>query len=479
MPALAKESIVAVIGAGTMGAGIAQVAAQAGHKVFLYDVAVGAAVKAVARTAAALEKRVAEGKLDKTDCDGIVARMVAAATIEDLAPAALFIEAIAEDMAVKRALFVKLEALARPDAILATNTSTLSVTAMAAGLARPERVVGMHFFNPAQVMKLAEVIRGLASDPAVLDTIDDTAKAWGKVTARSRSTPGFIVNRCARPYYGEALRLMEEGVADPATLDAIMTEAGGFRMGPFALMDLIGNDINYRSTRSVFDAFAADPRYRPSLTQQEMVEAGWLGRKTGRGFYRYDTKADAPPPSTAPKAGGKSTPLPAGWETAPVSLGAVTLMPTDGRRAADVAMGMKRPVALHDLRFDAGSKRIVVALSPMPDDMRRDAIASLQAAGLQVTVIADWPGLVVMRTVAALANEAFEAMLQGVADGEAIDRAMRFGVNYPRGPVEWARMIGLQRIVAVLDAIHADTGDPRYRVAMNLRLAARDGAASG
>lgn len=479
MPALPKESIVAVIGAGTMGAGIAQVAAQAGHKVFLYDVVEGAAVKSVARTAAALAKRVTEGKLDQADCDGIVARMVPAGSIEDLATAALFIEAIAEDMGVKRALFVKLESLARPDAIIATNTSTLSVTAMAAGLARPERVAGMHFFNPAQVMKLVEVIRGMASDPGVLDTIEATAKAWGKVTARSRSTPGFIVNRIARPYYGEALRLMEEGVADPSTLDAIMTECGGFRMGPFALIDLIGNDINYRSTRSVFEAYAADPRYRPSLIQQEMVEAGWLGRKIGRGFYRYDGDGKAPSPATEPKSNGIVTPLPAGWENAPVSLGPVTLMPTDGRRATDVARALKRPVAVHDLRFDAGSKRIVVALSEMPADLRRDLIASLQATGSQVTVIPDWPGLVVMRTVAALANEAFEAMLQGVADGEAIDRAMRFGVNYPRGPVEWARMIGLERIVAALDAIHADTGDPRYRVAMNLRLAARDGVASG
>ena len=478
MAALSRDSIVAVIGAGTMGAGIAQVAATAGHKVFLYDVVEGGAAKAVARTAAALEKRVADGKLAKDDCAGIVSRMVAAKSMDDLAPAALFIEAIAEDMDIKRGLFAKLEQLAGPDAILATNTSTLSVTAMAAGLARPERVAGMHFFNPAQVMKLVEVIRGMASDPAVLDTIEDTAKAWGKVTARSRSTPGFIVNRCARPYYGEALRLLEEGVADPATLDAIMTEAGGFRMGPFALMDLIGNDINYRSTRSVFEAYGADPRYRPSLIQQEMVEAGWLGRKTGRGFYRYDSKDAAPLASTEAKSDGKAMALPDGWEAAAVDLGPVTLMPTDGRRAADAARDLNRPVAVHDLRFDTASKRVVIALSAMSDAQRRDVIASLQAAGFTVTVVPDWPGLVVMRTVAMLANEAYEAMLQGVADGDAIDRAMKFGVNYPRGPVEWGRMVGLGRIVTVLDGIHAVTGDPRYRVAMNLRLAARDGGPS-
>ncbi|MBX9840800.1 MAG: 3-hydroxyacyl-CoA dehydrogenase [Xanthobacteraceae bacterium] len=479
MPALPKDSAVAVIGAGTMGAGIAQVAAQAGHKVFLYDVVEGAAAKAVARTVTGLAKRVADGKLDQAACDAISARLIPAAAVEHLAPAALFIEAVAEDMAVKRTLFAKLEALAKPDAILATNTSTLSVTAMAAGLARPERVVGMHFFNPATVMKLVEVIRGMASDPAVVDTIEATAQAWGKVTAQSRSTPGFIVNRIARPYYAEALRLLEEGVADPATLDAIMTEAGGFRMGPFALMDLIGNDINYRSTRSVFDAYAADPRYRPSLIQQEMVEAGWLGRKTGRGFYRYDGQGGAPSPKTEPAVGGTMSRLPEDWQTGPVTVGRVLLMPTDGRRAADIARAEGRPVAVHDLRFGPESKRIVVALSDMPDDDRRDVVSSLQATGLAVTVVPDWPGLVVMRTVAMLANEAHEAMLQGVADGAAIDRAMRNGVNYPRGPVEWGRMVGLGRVVAVLDAIHAATGDPRYRVAMNLRLAARDAAANG
>lgn len=232
MSALAKSDAVAVIGAGTMGAGIAQVAAQAGHRVFLYDVAPGAAKKAIEQLSAVLAKRVAAKKLEQQTLNDIVSRLLPVDTIEDIAPATLFIEAIAEDMAVKRALFVKLEALVRPDAILATNTSTLSVTAMAVGLSRPERVVGMHFFNPATVMRLVEVIRGLATAPEVIETIDATAQAWDKVTAIARSTPGFIVNRVARPYYGEALRLAEEGVADPATLDAIMTEGGGFRMGP-------------------------------------------------------------------------------------------------------------------------------------------------------------------------------------------------------------------------------------------------------
>ena len=473
MPALPQESLVGVIGAGTMGVGIAQVAAQAGHAVLIYDVVERAAAKAVSKAMAGLAKRLADGKLDQSTYDGIAARMTAASDIEDLAPAGLFIEAVAEDMTVKRGLFAKLESFARQDAILATNTSTLSVTAMAAGLARPERVVGMHFFNPATSMKLVEVIRGMASSPEVVDTIDATAQAWGKITARSRSTPGFIVNRVARPYYGEALRLLEEGVADVATLDAIMTEAGGFRMGPFALMDLIGNDINYRSTRSVFEAYGSDPRFRPSLTQQELVEAGWLGRKSGRGFYVYDGKADGPLPSSEPQAKGKVTRLPDGWENRQVSLGPVLLMPTDGRRAADIASLENRPVAVHDLRFGAASGRIVVACSTMEDEVRRNLIASLQATGCRVTVLHDWPGLVVMRTVAMLVNEAYEAMLQGVADGDAIDRAMRFGVNYPRGPVEWGATIGLARIVAVLDAIYANTGDPRYRVAMNLRLAAR------
>lgn len=476
MSALAKSDAVAVIGAGTMGAGIAQVAAQAGHRVFLYDIAPGAAKKAIEQLSAALTKRVAAKKLEQQTLNDIVSRLLPVDTIEDIAPATLFIEAIAEDMAVKRALFVKLEAVARPNAILATNTSTLSVTAMAVGLSRPERVVGMHFFNPATVMRLVEVIRGLATAPEVVETIDATAQAWDKVTAIARSTPGFIVNRVARPYYGEALRLAEEGVADPATLDAIMTEGGGFRMGPFALMDLIGNDINYRSTRSVFEAYGSEPRFRPSLLQQELVDAGWLGRKSGRGFYCYDKTSDLPLPATESASAGRAIRLPDGWDKEMTTLGPFTLVPTDGRRATDIAHAIKRPVAVHDIRFDnATGRRIAVALSPMTDEKRRDLVASLQATGSPVTVVPDWPGLVAMRTVAMLINEAYEAILHGVADGPAIDRAMLNGVNYPRGPVEWGKSLGLSRVVSVLDALRAETGDPRYRVAMNLRVAARNG----
>ena len=244
-------------------------------------------------------------------------------------------------------------------------------------------------------------------------------------------------------------------------------------MGPFSLMDLIGNDINYRSTRSIFEAYGNEPRFRPSLLQQEMVEAGWLGRKTGRGFYIYEGMPARPVPATEPAVSGNVVPLPDDWTARAIMIGKVMLTPTDGRCAVDVACSLGHSVAVSDLCFDANVRRVILALSPMPAEARRDLVATLQAAGKEVTIIPDWPGLVVMRTLAMLVNEAHEAMLQGVADGDAIDRAMRYGVNYPRGPVEWGRLIGLDRVVSVLDAVFTNTGDPRYRVAMNLRHAAR------
>ncbi|WP_165679902.1 3-hydroxyacyl-CoA dehydrogenase, partial [Metapseudomonas otitidis] len=297
MPALPQTSLVAVIGAGAMGAGIAQVAAQAGHPVRLYDNRPGAAAQAVDGIDRQLGRLVEKGKLDAAERQAIVARLQPAETLEALADARLVIEAIVENLEIKRALLQQLEALCSPTCILASNTSSLSITALAAGLAHPGRVIGLHFFNPAPLMALVEVVSGLASDPALADALYATARAWGKQPVHTRSTPGFIVNRVARPFYAESLRLLQEGAADCATLDALMREAGGFRMGAFELTDLIGHDVNYAVTCSVFEAYYGDFRFQPSLIQKELVDAGHLGRKSGRGFYDYTEGAQRPAPA--------------------------------------------------------------------------------------------------------------------------------------------------------------------------------------
>ncbi len=290
-----KTTPVAVVGAGTMGAGIAQVAAVAGHPVMVYDAAEGAAGRAVAAVRDRVARLVARGRLDQVDL-----QLAVAADLGELAPAGCVIEAVAEDLAVKQALFADLEKIVTPDCVLATNTSSLSPTAIAAGLSHPGRLVGLHFFNPAPVMRLVEVVSGLATDPAVAAAVTRLAEDWGKQVVQASATPGFIVNRVARPFYAEALRLAEERAASPATIDAVLTQAGGFRMGPFALMDLVGQDVNEAVTRSVWSAFGSDPRFAPSLLQRAMVEAGWLGRKTGRGWYRYGEDAEPPEAGAAP-----------------------------------------------------------------------------------------------------------------------------------------------------------------------------------
>ena len=471
MTDLKTPAVVAVIGAGTMGAGIAQTAAAAGHAVLFFDAAEGAADRGKARIGADLARLTARGKMAQDEAQALTDRITVVDSCADLHPAGLVIEAIIEDLAIKRALFAEIEQIVAPEAILASNTSSISLTALARDLAHPGRCVGMHFFNPAPVMKLVEVVSGLATDHAVADHVFRLARAWGKVPVHTTSTPGFIVNRVARPYYAEALRLCEEQVADPATLDALFTEGGGFRMGPFALMDLIGNDVNLMVTRSVFEAYHHDPRYRPSVLQQEVVNAGRLGRKSGRGFHRYDAEAPKTPPAPLSPTGGGPTQA--------VSLGeaqtfeGVWLCPTDGRRAAVVARGRGLPVIVHDLIVPEVTRRLGFAASPdVPSEVIARFVTALHAQGIAATQLPDWPGLVLARTVAMLANEGFEAALQGVADEEGIDQAMLFGVNYPRGPIRWARDIGLSRVLSLLDALLADTGDPRYRASLRLRAAA-------
>ena len=499
--ALPTTATIAVVGAGAMGAGIAQIAAIAGHSVLLHDLRAGAAETAIAGIRTRIDTLAAKGKLGAERAAAASAALQAADTLDSLRHAQLVVEAIVEDLDAKQALFIQLEALLVDDAILASNTSSISITAIGAVLQRPERLVGMHFFNPAPLMPLVEVIAGVATDKAVSDCVFATAEAWGKTPVLARSTPGFIVNRVARPFYAEALRLLQEGVADAATLDAVMRESGGFRMGPCELMDLIGHDVNYAVTRSVFDAFHGDPRFAPSFVQLELVQAGYLGRKRGRGFYDYrDGAVNAAPVTAGPQprpwriALNMDHPLGAALSKRMYASAAqplqilsgaadgriatiddsTALFASDGRSATAMARALGLPALVTlDLMLDpATATRAAIAVSAHCSDAARDAvIGMLQSAGFAVSVLADSPGLVVFRTVAMLANEAFDAVHQQVCSEAAVDIAMRGGVNYPIGPVEWARRIGLDRVLAGLDDLQAHYGEPRYRASARLRHA--------
>ncbi len=501
MAALDTTVTVGVVGAGAMGGGIAQVAAAAGHRVVLFDARDGAAAQAVTRLRDVFATLAVKGRMTAEAADTATSRLSAATTLADLAPAGLVVEAVVEDLAVKQGLFRDLEGLVGDDAILATNTSSLSVTAIGAALSRPGRLAGLHFFNPAPLMPLVEVVSGLGTDPAVAEALFDTAKGWGKTPVHAASTPGFIVNRVARPYYAEAIRLLEEGAADSATIDALFREAGGFRMGPFELMDMIGHDVNFAVTRSVWTAFFHDPRFTPSLTQQELVAAGFLGRKSGRGFYDYREGAIRPAVPTADGAAPARIVLHGDSGFAGVlaarltdrgvafdrvgaddgrvaTVDGVAVFVTDGRTAAERAAASGTPaVAVVDTAFDpATAVRLAFATAhPGPAGGETAVAGLLAAAGIAPTPVADTPGLVVMRTVAMLANEAADAVHRGVCSAAAADTAMRLGTNYPRGPLAWADALGVATVAEVLANLAAFYGEDRYRLSPFLRLRAIGG----
>lgn len=300
---ISKNTKIGVVGAGTMGTGIAQVAATQGHQVYLYDAYPQQLEKSKAGLESILSRQVEKERMTQKEVNGILERIEFTDNITKFGACEFVIEAIIEDLDSKKDAFSRLEGIVPKDCVLASNTSSLSIAAISSALKKPERFLGVHFFNPAPLMKLVEIIPGIATEDEVFNSTKEFVKNWDKITVSGKDTPGFIVNRVARPFYGEALRIYEEGIADAVTIDWAMKEIGGFKMGPFELMDLIGHDVNYEVTSTVFEAFYYDPRFKPSFAQKRMVEAGWLGRKTGRGFYNYKDDSKNPAPNKDEKLG--------------------------------------------------------------------------------------------------------------------------------------------------------------------------------
>jgi 3-hydroxybutyryl-CoA dehydrogenase len=490
---LDSSMAVAVIGAGSMGAGIAQLAAQAGHAVWLHDAQPGAATRGRERIAADLEGAVKRAKMTAGQRDAVLSRIGIAERIDALAGCRLAVEAIVEKLEPKQALFRQLEGALAPEAVFATNTSSISITAVAQGLRHPQRLIGWHFFNPATRMKLVEVIPGVETDPALVPALHALSRAWGKTSVDAPNAPGFIVNRVARPYYAEALRLLGERIADVPTIDWLLREAGGFAMGPFELIDLIGVDVNLSVTESVFQATAFDSRYAPSLIQQELVRSGRYGRKSGRGFYDHGPGAAAPHASTV---GPASDPPPlrcaadaglldpllqrlrrAGVEIAQdadlpgatLALGGTRVALTDGRTAARRAHEEREAVLLLDLARDYAAAPVLgAAAGPGCEPALAELAALLRRADIGLIALADVAGLVVMRTVCCLANEAADVMTWSGTSARDIDTAMVLGTAYPLGPLVWADAIGASRVAEVLGNLQAHYGDPRYRRAPKL-----------
>lgn len=513
MPSGLPDAPVGVVGAGTMGAGIAQVAATGGLQVLLYDVAEGAADAARARIAGFLEGSVARGRRSAEDAQSALARISTVDNFKQLADCFIVCEAVAEDIEIKQRLFTRLAQEVSESCVFATNTSSLPVTAVAAAVPRPERVVGMHFFNPVPVMRLVEVIAGVASSVDALETARRVGAAMGREVIDASDGPGFLVNRVSRPFLLEAQQLLAEGIADAATVDRAVRMGGGFRMGPFELSDLVGVDVGYDIARSFFELGHGEPRWRPSVIAAQMVSGGLLGRKSRRGYYNYAAdgsyRDQDPPPQQVESGAGAvdvigNTPL-AGElrrlaEAAGFVLGAAAETPraltVDARviGAGSGLEGVSGPVAV----LCAGNTLATAArggdmvgfhcLPPMSEsrvvEFTRGRGTSdesvtrvrhfFHALGKHTIEVGDAPGLVLGRIVCQLINEASFALQEGVGSAADIDKGVRLGLNYPRGPFEWREDIGEAQIVVTLDALQREVGGDRYRVAGELRRAAYD-----
>ena len=456
----------AVVGAGTMGAGIAESAALAGLSAIMVDVQDAALARGRETIEKDLERRVIRGRLSEDQRDEVLGRISAATSLEACAGVQLVIEAIVENLEIKQKVFSDLEGIVHGDAVLATNTSSLSVARIASATEHPERVVGMHFFNPVPAMRLVEVVAGPATDPSSIHKAMEVTEQLGKTAIEVSDTPGFVVNRVARPFYLEALRLVEVG-GDPEQVDAAIRGAG-FRMGPLQLADLIGMDINLAVSESLYERSYYQPRFRPSPLQRFMVEAGLLGRKTGQGFYKYDGSSSAADEEELPQS---ATP---GGMTVVGDSELARALGTEPNGEGLKILALKDETGLAGSGVEVGARRLtpdspVVELVGDVDPEIRDRVeATVRAAGLTPAWTPDLPGGAALRTVAALVNEAFFTLEERVASASDIDRAMQLGANYPKGPLAWADELGLARILRVLDALREMHGDS-YSAAPLLR----------
>jgi 3-hydroxybutyryl-CoA dehydrogenase len=509
----APARTIGVLGAGTMGAGIAQLAARSGARTLLHDPIPEALQRGAKRVVEGLQKEAAKGKLSAAEAQAAAGRLEAVESIEGLAACELVIEAAPERLDLKHELYRELSRVVSEQCVLATNTSSLPVTAVAAAATHPERVVGMHFFNPAPVMALLEVIAGMRSSDAALALATATGEAMGKTTIRATDGPGFLVNRCNRPFGLEALRLLSEQIADVQTIDRIVRLEGGFRMGPFELSDLVGVDTGFDVARSFYELGFGEPRWRPSPIQARMVAAGLHGRKSGQGYYDYSGDGPHRPDDPEPPAGGRASD-PAGdseglvvicgegvlageLRTAAVQAGYEVRGPHDAQHElpaliiecgeGDSARGGPRVVLC-----DSGS---LASLDPGGPSVGFHVLPPFQKAGLveltrsehsspaavsraerfftalgkHTAWVGDAPGLVLGRIVCQVINESAFALGEGVGSAADIDTGMKLGMNHPRGPLEWADEIGLDHVLTVLEALSDEYREERYRPAPALR----------
>jgi 3-hydroxybutyryl-CoA dehydrogenase len=478
---------VAIVGCGTMGRGIAQVVACAGCRVLLADSSDGAAAEAKAAIAATLDMLSSRGKLSKEAAADAAGRLREAAGLSELKDSDIVIEAILETLDAKRALMRALEAIVGDGCILATNTSSLSVTAIAAACRLPGRVAGYHFFNPVPLMKVVEVIDGALTEPWVGDRLVEFAERIGHTPVRAQDMPGFIVNHAGRGYGTEALRLLSEDVADVPILDAILKEAAGFRMGPFELLDLTGLDVSHPVMETIYRQFYDEPRFRPSPIARRRVEAGLYGRKSGRGFYEYCAGAKQglsvpvdggfPPRSCFIAEGHARDEISRIVVAANVQLedaaeAELCIVPLLGEDATTAALRLNLEPARTlgiDAVFGLPSHRTLVATPATSAEARRAAQALFTADGMRASTVRDSPGAVVQRVLATIVNVACDIAQQRIASPGDIDLAVRLGLGYPKGPLAWGDEIGPSRILAILESIAGITRDPRYRPSLWLR----------